>query len=71
MILVVGPYARQHVEVDIIIELDCVTALLHNLMVCIARLMDQAILKLVTAIPSNVVSLINFYKLTVPKKSKH
>ena len=67
--LVIGKNARYHVEVDSIVEFECATALLRNLVVWTARMMDQVILKLKTAIHRSVqVSLINPHKPKIPRK---
>ena len=50
----IGTIAPYHVEVDSTVELESATTLHHNLVGWNARLMDQAILKLKTAIHRNV-----------------
>ena len=69
MHLGVGPDALNNVEVDSAAEVDRATILLSNAEAWTARLMDQAILKLKTAIHRSVqVSLINPHKPIIPRK---
>ena len=59
--LVIGKIAPYRVEVDSIVELECATTLLRNLVVGTAHMMAQVIRKQKTAIHRSVrVSLIRF-----------
>ena len=67
--LPIGKIVPYHVEVDSIVELECAITLLRNLVVWTARMMDQVILKLKTAIHRSVqVGLINPHKPITPRQ---